>query len=290
MKKFLIGCAAVSAIVVVAVIAVSLYFVSWFKNASPDSDHLKAVRTELVDTYGERDDYTPELDGSLDSNRIALFMEVREDLILTRVEIASGLDEFLEMMQEDEGRTRNPFQKLVAGFQMVKGGAGLVTQGLTYLGARSERLLEVGMGEGEYFHYYTLMAFSWLEWDPLDQLEPTVIDEFDLESDVEEMVDEYRRIFQRQLRNQRNELQAIENRTAAQDRALEQVELGLSGEGGRFPFQGQVPTEWLTLFEPYEYRFVDTLPKTAAEMLLDAISLLDEDSGDGTIEINFDAP
>jgi len=290
MKKFLVGCAVVSAIVVVAVIGVSLYFVSWFKNASPDSDHLKEVRSELVQLYGERDDYTPPLDGSLDANRIALFMEVREDLILTRVEIASELDEFLDMMKEDEERKSNPIQKLVKGVQMLKGGAGLVTQGLTYLGARSERLLEVGMGEGEYFHYYTLMAFAWLEWDPLNQLEPTIIDEFDLESDVESMVDEHRRIFERQLRNLRNELQGIENRTAEQDRALEQAELGLSSSGGRFPFQGQIPKDWLEKFEPYEYRFVDTLPETAAELMLDAISLLDEDSGDGTIQINFDKP
>jgi len=288
MKKFLVGCAIVSAVVVVLVVGVSLYFVSWFKNASPDSDHLKEVRTELVERYGERDDYTPPLDASLDPNRVALFIDVREDLILTRIEIASGLDEFLDMMKEDKDRQRNPIQKLVHGVQMIKGGAGLVTQGLTYLGARSEKLLEVGMGEGEYFHYYALMAFCRLEWDPLSKLEPSVIKEFDMERDIEAMVDEYRRIFERQLRNERNALLAIDERSAEQERALELVSAGLDAGGRRFPFQGQVPTEWLKIFEPYEYRFVDTLPKTPAEMLLDAISLLDEDSGDGTVKINFD--
>jgi hypothetical protein len=131
MKKVLIGCAVVSAIVVVAIVAVSLYFVSWFKNASPDSDHLKEVRTEMVQKFGERDDYTPSLDGNLDASRIALFMDVREDLILTRVEIAGGLDEFLDMLKEDKERKRNPIQKLVYGVQLLKGGAGLLTQGLT---------------------------------------------------------------------------------------------------------------------------------------------------------------
>jgi hypothetical protein len=264
--------------------------VSWFKNASPDSDHLKEVRTEMVQKFGERDDYTPSLDGNLDASRIALFMDVREDLILTRVEIAGGLDEFLDMLKEDKERKRYPIQILVYGVQMLKGGAGLLTQGLTYMGARSERLLEAGMGEGEYFHYYGLMAFSWLEWDPLEQLDPAVIEDYDLRKDVEAMVDEYRRIFERQLRNQRNALQAVAERTADQERALEQVEVGLSREGGRFPFQGQLPTDWIETFQPYEYRFIDTLPKTPAELLLDAMSLLDENNGDGSININFDRP
>jgi hypothetical protein len=287
MKKVLIGCAVVSAIVVVVVIGVSAYFVSWFKKAAPDKDHLESVRTELVQNYGERDDYTPPLDGHLDAGRIALFIEIREDLVLTRVEIASQLDEFLDMMKDDKERERNLFEKAVHGIQMLKGGAGLVTQGLTYLGARSEKLLEVGMGEGEYFHYYALMAFSWLEWQPLDKLDRSVLKDLDMESDIEEMVDEYRRIFERQLRNQRDALQALESRTPDQERALEQVEVGLSADRGRFPYQGQLPTEWIEIFEPYRYRFVDTLPSTAAEMLLDAISLLD-DSKDNGVQVNFE--
>ena len=288
MKKVLIGCGITAAVLVVVVIAVSAYFVSWFKNASPDSDHLKAVRTEMVELYGERDDFTPPLDGELDSNRLGLFLEIREDLILTRIEIASGLDEFLDLMKGDKERERNPFEKIVHGVQMLKGGAGLVTQGLTYLGARSEKLLESGMGEGEYFYLYSLMAFSWLEWDPLSELDPDVVEEFDLEKDIEEMVEEYRRIFERQLRNQRDALRDIESLTAAQEQALEQVEVGLSRDSRRFPFEGQFPTAWIEKLQPYEFRFVDTLPRTPAEMLLDAISLLDEDSGDGTIQVKFD--
>ena len=66
------------------------------------------------------------------------------------------------------------------------------------------------------------------------------------------------------------------------------MEVGLANRGDDFPFQGQLPTSWLDKLQPYEFRFVDTLPKTPAEMLLDAISLLDEDDGDGGININFE--
>lgn len=287
MKKLLLGCGITAAVLVVLIIATSAILVSRFKSAMPDSDHLKSVRTELVDLYGERDDYLPPLDGELDTMRLGLFLEIHEDLLLTRVEIASGLDEFLELMKDDE-RERNPFEKIVHGFSMLKGGAGLVTQGLTYMGIRSEKLLESGMGEGEYFYLYCLIAFSYLEWEPLDALDEDVVDDFDIAEDIEEMVREYRRIFERQLRNQRKALQALETRTAEQERALEQVEVGLANRGDDFPFQGQLPTSWLDKLQPYEFRFVDTLPKTPAEMLLDAISLLDEDDGDGGININFE--
>ena len=67
------------------------------------------------------------------------------------------------------------------------------------------------------------------------------------------------------------------------------MEVGLASRGDHFPFQGQLPTSWIEKLQPYEFRFVDTLPRTPAEMLLDAISLLDEDSGDGSININFDS-
>jgi hypothetical protein len=287
MKKVLIGCAVASAIIVVLVVGASMYFVSWFKKSAPDTEHLKEVRSELVQKYGERDDYIPPLDGKLDADRVALFVEIREDLVLTRVEIASQLDEFLDMMKDDPERERNLFEKAVHGIQMLKGGAGLVTQGMTYLGARSEKLLEVGMGEGEYFHLYALMAFSWLEWEPLDELDRSVLKDLDMESDIEEMVEEYRRIFERQLRNQRDALQALEARTPDQERALEQVQVGLSADRGRFPYQGQLPTDWIEIFEPFRLRFVDTLPTTAAEMLLDAISLLN-DSEDDNFQVNFE--
>lgn len=288
MKKLLIGCGITMAVLVVLIIATSALLVSRFKGAMPDSDHLKEVRSEMVQLYGERDDFTPSLDGELDTVRLGLFLEIHEDLLLSRVEIASGLNEFLELMKGDKDADRSLFEKLKYGFSMFKGGAGLVTQGLTYMGIRSEKLLESGMGEGEYFYLYCLMAFSWLEWEPLDILDAEVIDEFDLEDDIEEMLEEYRRIFERQLRNQRRALKAIDARTPEQERALEQVEVGLDSRSGRFPFQGQLPTRWLEKLQPYEFRFVDTLPKTPAEMLLDAISLLDEDSGDGVININFD--
>jgi len=288
MKKVLIGCAVVSAVVVLLVIGASVWFMTWFKKASPDTKHLENVRAELVQNYGERDDYTPPLDGSLDANRVALFIEIREELILTRVEIASGLDEFLELVKSDKERKRNPFEKVVHGVQMLKGGAGLVTKGLTYLGARSEKLLESGMGEGEYFHLYGLMAFSWLEWDPLQQLDESVVKEFDLESDIDQMVDEYKRIFEKQLRNQRDALEALAERTPEQEQALEQVRVGLSADRGRFPYEGQLPVRWIEILQPFEYRFRDTLPRTPAEMLLDAVSLLDEDSGDGKLEVKFE--
>ena len=56
MKKLLLGCGITAAVLVVLIIAISAIMVSRFKSAMPDTDHLKSVRTELVDLYGERDD------------------------------------------------------------------------------------------------------------------------------------------------------------------------------------------------------------------------------------------
>ncbi len=292
LKKVLIGCGIVAGLLVLTLIGGSVFVASWVKKEMPDFEQVEKSRDALLDQYGAREDYVPPLDGQLDAERIEVFLAVRESLLTTRTEIASRTDAFFARAKDQDWDNRSFFQKIGEAFNMARGGIGLFREGMEYVGVRAEHLLDEGMGEGEYTYLYSLMVYSWLEWDALEQLGDDWFIEHDMEEVPEEFRTEYRRTFVRQLRNLRNALEEKTDRTAAEDARLaelkEVVRAAREGPGG-FPYRGeQFPEAWRMALEPYRERLVATLPTTPAEYLVDSIEQLIDDEQNKGVQINLE--
>lgn len=292
MKKLLIGCAVVAGIFVVLGIAASTILYSWFKRNAPDMDRVEAVRDEMREKYGDRDDFVPALDGRLQPERLEIFLSVREHLVQTRKEIAGRLDDFLVVVADRETRSgeRSFFAKLRGGIDMARSGAALVREGVDYLRLRTEKLIDAGMGEGEYVYLYALLTYSWLQWDPVEAVGEDAVESLDLTEEMDEMRAEYRKILVRQLRNQVRELERKRDRSSDEELALKSVEAALeSATADRsFPYEGTLPGPWLTMLEPVRERYVATLPRSPAEVLLDGASLVKGHNNGHGIQVNIE--
>jgi hypothetical protein len=247
----------------------------------PDLKQVEDVRRELVERFGTREEFEPDLDAGIRPERIELVLAVRESLLATRAEIAVRTEGFLARTREENWQDRGAFQKILEGLSMARGGLGLFSQGMEYIGERAVHLLDVEMGEGEYTWYYALMTFCWLEWDVRDEIGIEWFEDHDMADVPEQLRDEYRRIVMRQLRNKRRALEKIEQRTEGEDRVLELVDAVLDearADPDLFPFQDRLPQEWIDALEPHRARFMATLPRTPGEYLLDSVEqLIDED-------------
>jgi hypothetical protein len=291
MRKLLIGCAIAIGVCLVVTITGSVLLYTWFKRNAPDMERVETVRDQMRERFGERDDYVPPLDGVLPPDRVELFLKTREELGQTRQETAVRLDEFIQAAVREKAsmEERSVFSKIKGGVAMARSGAALLREGVDYLGVRTEKLLASGMGEGEYVYLYSLMTYAWLGWDPIEAVGQDLVESLELTEEIDELGDEYRRIFIKQLRNQKRELERKRDRSDVEERTLKSVEAALdAADAGRnFPYAGAVPASWLAVLEPLRERYVATLPKTPAEVLLDSASLMTDDKGKG-VQVNIE--
>lgn len=291
-KKVLIGCAIVAGVTILALIGSGIFVASWVKKEMPDFEQVEQSRDALLEQYGAREDYAPDLDGQLRPERIEIFLAVRESLLTTRTDIATRTEVLFARAHGDEWDQRSFLQKMSEAFNMARGGIGLFREGMEYIGARAEHLLTMGMGEGEYTYLYSLMVYSWLEWDAIEQFGDQWFLDHDMENVPDEFRDEYRRTFVRQVRNQRQALEDKAERSPAEEatfETLQEVVREARAERHRFPYQGEdFPEAWRTILEPYRTRFMASLPTSPAEYLVDSIEQLVDDEHTQGVNIQMD--
>ena len=292
MKKVLIGCAIVAGLFVLTLIGGSVFVASWVKKEMPDFKQVEQSRDALLEQYGARDDYVPPLDGQVRPDRIEVFLAVRESLLTTRSNIAARTDAFFARAHGNQWDDRNFFEKMGEALNMARGGMGLFREGMEYVGVRANHLIAAGMGEGEYAYLYSLMVYSWLEWEPMEELGDDWFIEHDMESVPEDFRTEYRRIVVRQLRNLRNALEENTARTSEDEALFEDVKEAVRAAREAphiFPYQGEAfPKRWAAVLEPYRARFVATLPGTPAEYLVDSIEQLIDDEETKGVQVHLD--
>jgi hypothetical protein len=289
LKKLLLGCGIATGAVVVLLIVFGVLSYTWFKNQVPNMKEVEEARKELLERYGEREAYIPDLEGRIQPERLDLFMAVRESLITTRSEIGSRLEGFIGRAQGESWEGRGFFQKIIEGMSMAKGGIGLFREATDYMGIRAEHLLDAEMGEGEYTYLFCLMAYSWMEWDPARSLDEEWFEAHDMMDALDEFRSQHRRVFMKQLRNQRRDLEDLAERSEAQEQALERVNRALDEvRGDDFPYQGDFPEEWASWLEPYRQRFEATLPRAPGEYILESVEQLIDDEESEGFHIRFD--
>lgn len=288
MKKLLIGCGVTCLVIILLMVVAGVASYQWVKKQVPHMHEVEQARTALLERFGPRDAFVPDLDGALRPERVQLFLAVRESLLTTRAEIGGRLEGFVgKTGKHFEGR--NFFQKIIEGMSMAKGGVGLFGQATEYIGTRAQRLMASEMGEGEYTYLFCLLSYCWLEWDPSKEFDPDWFASHDMKDAVDEFTTQHRRVFVKQLRNLRDKLEEKTPRTSEEEKNLERVRQALQEtRGDAFPFQGAMPAPWVAVLDPFRQRFQATLPRSPGEYILESVEqLIDEEEKRG-VRIHMD--
>jgi len=124
------------------------------KRIANRAEGLDASFEQLTDTYGQVDEYTPPIDGTIEAGRMEVFLAARDDMAPLRMEMS---DHFSVL----DGKKGGVLDKIKAGIRLVPSLFDFIEQ-------RNEALLEAGMGVGEYQYIYGLAYYAMLGVDPAD--------------------------------------------------------------------------------------------------------------------------
>jgi hypothetical protein len=151
------------------------------------------------------------------------------------------------------------------GAARVEGVTSLLPRVIDFVSARSEALLEVGMGPGEYMYVYSVAYYSWLGKSPADGPSFTLVgddgdnqgrqvgqDEFDVREERREMV--LTRVNETILPMLRRQLEAAAETPGADPRWREQLAAeieAMESDPFRIPWRDGVPEPIAKSLEHY---------------------------------------
>ncbi len=154
-KKWLIGCGIGCGLFVLIVggLVGGGFFAA--KRFADRADKIETTFNRMDAEYGEASDFVPELDGHVPSDRMEIFLAVR--------------DEMTEVQQEVSGLFTTLDGESGAGvIAKVKAGIKFVPSLLIFIEERNNIMLDQGMGVGEYQYIYALAYYDLLGRDPSD--------------------------------------------------------------------------------------------------------------------------
>lgn len=262
-RSWLIGCGiGCGAILVLGILLIGpgYYFVS---DTLDGFDGAITIRETLEEKFGTAEEFTPWSDGVIPSDRMEVFLAVREATDPARDAIAalvSGLPLTPEKARElDE---MSFMERMGAVLDIPKSALGGTAGRGDFFKARNQAMLDEGMGMGEYIYIYTLAYHSWLKIrtdEGLDALE------------LDEEVPPGRGPFgddgfggrrrQSMLVILRNQLDALPEGDAEADALrvdLEEQIGAMEEDPGRVPWQANLPDRILASLQPYRQRLIET--------------------------------
>jgi hypothetical protein len=155
-----IGCGVV--LLLIAIVVVVGYF------AIKDTvDILKETEDShdlLIEQFGDIRDFCPNASGDIPSERIEIFLSVRDSMASIIKDMEGKMDSFEDDIRQVEGE--KPSFSQVLG--LVRKGFGAIPQFAEYYTYRNYALLATEMSLGEYTYLYVISYYSWLGKSPGD--------------------------------------------------------------------------------------------------------------------------
>jgi len=290
MKKILLGCAITGIVGCLLLVGGGFLVAHWAQREFGDVEGFKDGKKEMVERFGDREDFVPPLDGSLNPDRVDLFIALREELKDKRDGLAAEASDIIQEVQARKDSDRGHLRKFLDKINSAKRGFTVLKNGFAYVKLRTRTLLDADMSEGEYIYLYGLTAFAWVRWDPVEQIGEEALEEYEMGDVAEQFWNEYRKIFVKQLKNQRRGLRNLDARTARQDSVLQSLQDVLDeamDNRHAYPFEEQLPEEWLQILSPYRERFTVTLAQTPVEFIVEAVAALEDNDDEGGIQIKI---
>ena len=155
-----IGCGVVVVIVIGLVVA-GYFFIRSTTQGFRDSQGLMKT---LEQRYGPPEAYVPSPDGVIGTDRLEVFLAVRE----ASGEARKGLEASLETLAKDRESEEAGGRRSRGVFSSIRAGIGMIPQFSTFVRSRAQALLDRGMGLGEYYYIYVVAYYSWLKKSPED--------------------------------------------------------------------------------------------------------------------------
>jgi len=162
-KKWLIGCGIGCGAIILILIILGLGGYFFFRNIVAGFRDSEAIMSTLTDRFGKIEDFCPDPEGAIKSERLEAFLSVRDTCAPVREKVAVT---FEGLKQE---RVKGEIElKRSNIFKMVRLGVGVIPQIAELLKSRNQALLDKGMGIGEYYYIYVIAYYSWLKKSPED--------------------------------------------------------------------------------------------------------------------------
>jgi len=287
-NKWLIGCGiGCGGLILVVLILIGIgYFL--LRDTVTGFKDVEATMTELVDTYGEVYDFTPDPVNPISEERVRIFLAVRDSIAWDRQELENALNSMTSRIDELESGKKG-FWEVVG---VMRKGFGFVPMIAGYYGSRNEALLRSGMGIGEYYYIYVHAFYSYLGKNPEDGPDFTLVGEEsrdwqwskseDGENEEEEkkrredvfekrreqIMDEIRRFLVPMMERQADRIGG----SSSWKRSLQQEIRAIDTYRGRIPWENGLPVRFTRSLAPFRDRLEASYSATLNPLELQAFS------------------
>lgn len=154
-KKWLMGCGIGCGLLVLMMAGIGTVGYFGVKRFADRTGRIEATFERMDIEYGHPSEFVPETDGRIPTDRMAVFLAVRDDMQEVQQEV-SGLFRTLDGTGE-------------AGvIAKAKAGMKFIPSLLIFIEERNRIMLDHGMGVGEYQYIYSLAYYGLLGKDPSD--------------------------------------------------------------------------------------------------------------------------
>ncbi len=174
-SKWLIGCGIGCGVVILLLVfgGVGSYF--FVKNIVKGFEETEAIADVLTERYGAIKDFCPDPSGAIGTERVEIFLSVRNSMEAVKEKLESSFNIF-----SDEERASQFKKEPSPGvLTKIKAGFGIIPLIAEFYTRRNQALLDAEMGLGEYYFIYVVSYYSWLRKSPGDGLEYNLGDEND---------------------------------------------------------------------------------------------------------------
>ncbi len=255
-RNWFIGCGVGCATVILVLVIGGAFVGKMFKDQFSGFEAVEDMQEQLVVRYGEAQDYCPPADGVITSDRIKVFLAIQDSLSVPAVAM-------IENWQNLEDADSNDDKSLGDVVDLAKSAIGFAATIGDYMAVRNSAQLSLDMSPGEYSYIYTIVYQSWLNLEPAGELEA-----MDFDSEV---VTNDNLIIQ--LECQLGQLSATD---LLYDKLAAEIQ-SMKNDSSRTPWQDGLPTEMLTVLEPYRYDLENSYKQSAAMLGVGLRTEFDDD-------------
>jgi len=256
--KVLAGCGVGCLLLTVALVGLGWMGYRWARTAAEVVEAAELAERELEAKYGLVREFTPPADGRIPTDRMDVFLSVRESLKPQRVDLAEAVAALAPT--DGEGGT-------VGGLRAARAGINMAPRTLEFARARNEVLLQAGMGPGEYAWIYWLTYHAWLG-HPVGESPLYEILEARSDSDgsvqmhfggmdSERITRRHRRDVAAMLRNLEEALTADPARTELAELVAAEL-AAIEAVPERFPWEDGLPEAFAIGLDPYRDRLEES--------------------------------
>lgn len=261
-KKWLIGCGiGCGVIIVITALLVTGGFL-YVRNLVKGFEDSEVMLKSLTERHGRVSEFCPAPDGTIEPERLEIFLQIREATLAIREKIEDSINTLSEGKLKGEEVTESRGGAL----NKVRLAFGLIPQLADFYRVRTQALLDEDMGLGEYYYIYSVAYLSWLKKSISEGFnfqfrdgQEFRLDDWDDETAQQLREDVLRRYLNRMLlsmlRNQQQKLADTE--TAGGSVWEEQLAAeiaALESDSHRFAWEDGIPDNIASSLEPFRLR------------------------------------